>query len=147
MNCAPFYGSRTSRAMNFRHELQLADADCSWIVLIGWKCGYSEPMSWLKLAFGLIREAAGTQLGQEVIGNIRSSGKDNTSETAPIAIDVQALLAEHSARVDRNLETIVGMVNEQDSRLAATIRRQRVWNVALVAGLVVALILAIGAQR
>jgi len=104
-------------------------------------------MSWLKLAFGLIREAAGTQLGQDVIENIRSTGKNNISEPTPIPIDVQALLAEHSARVDRNLETIVGMVNEQNSRLAAAIRRQRVWNVALVAGFVVTLILAVAAHR
>ena len=104
-------------------------------------------MSWLKLAFGLIREAAGTQLGQDVIENIRSSGKSSTAEPAPTPIDVQALIAEQSARVDRNLETIVAMVNEQNSRLDAAIKRQRVWNVALVAGLVVALILAILAQR
>jgi len=104
-------------------------------------------MSWLKLAFGLIRDAAGSQLGQDVIENIRSSGKNNIPEPTPTPIDVQALLAEHSARVDRNLETVVAMVNEQNSRLAATMRRQRVWNIALAAGLVIALVLAIAAQR
>lgn len=30
-------------------------------------------MSWLKLALGLIREAAGTGVGQEMINNMRSS--------------------------------------------------------------------------
>jgi hypothetical protein len=116
-------------------------------VLNATKCSYSEPMSWLKLAFGLIRDAAGSQLCQDVIENIRSSGKNNIPEPTPTPIDVQALLAEYSARVDRNLETVVAMVNEQNSRLAATMRRQRVWNIALAAGLVIALVLAIAAQR
>jgi hypothetical protein len=104
-------------------------------------------MSWLKVAFGVIREAAGTQLGQEVIGNIRSSGRNKTSEPAPSPVDMQTLLAEHRAQVDRNLEAVVTMVNQQNSRLAATIRRQRVWNLTLAAGLVVVLILAIVIAR
>jgi hypothetical protein len=104
-------------------------------------------MSWLKVAFGVIREAAGTQLGQEVIGNIRSSGRNKTTETEPSPIDMQALLAEHRAQVDRNLEAVVAMVNQQNSRLAATIRRQRVWNLTLAVGLVIALIVAIVLAR
>src|SRR5262245_38287829 len=100
-------------------------------------------MSWLKVALGVIREAAGTQLGQEVIENMRSSGRNKTSEAPTSPIDVQALLAEHRAQVDRNLEAVVAMLNEQNSRLAETIRRQRVWNFALAAGLVIALVLAI----
>jgi hypothetical protein len=104
-------------------------------------------MSWLKVAFGIIREAAGTQLGQDVIENIRSSGKNKTSEPPPASPDVDTLLAEHRAQVDRNLEAIVAMVNQQNSRLDATIRRQRMWNVALGAGLAIALILAIVAAR
>ena len=106
-----------------------------------------EGMSWLKVAFGVIREAAGTQLGQEVIENIRSSGRNKTPEPAPSPIDVQALLAEHRAQVDRNLETVVVMVNEQNSRLAETIRRQRIWNLTLAAGLVIVLIVVIVAAR
>jgi len=104
-------------------------------------------MSWLKVAFGVIREAAGTQLGQEVIENIRSSGKNKTSEPAPSPVDVQALLAEHRAQVDQNLETVVALVNQQNSRLADTIRRQRVWNLTLAVGLAIVLILAIVALR
>jgi len=104
-------------------------------------------MSWLKVAFGVIREAAGTQLGQEVIDNIRSSRRNKTSDPAPSPIDVQALLAEHRAQVDRNLETVVVMVNEQNSRLAETIRRQRIWNLTLLAGLVIVLIVVIVAAR
>jgi membrane-bound ClpP family serine protease len=104
-------------------------------------------MSWLKVAFGIIREAAGTELGQEVIGNIRSSGKNRNSEPSPATTDIEALLAEHRAQVDRNLEAVVAMVNQQNSRLDANLRRQRVWNFALAAGLVIALILAIAAIR
>lgn len=104
-------------------------------------------MSWLKVAFGLIREAAGTQLGQEVLENIRSSGRNKPSEPTSAPIDVEALLAEHRAQVDRNLEAIVAMLNDQNSRLAETIRRQRIWNFALAAGLVIAVILAIATAR
>jgi hypothetical protein len=100
-------------------------------------------MSWLKVAFGVIREAAGTQIGQEVIENIVSSGRNKTSEPAPSPMDIHALLAEHRVQVDRNLEAVVAMINEQNSRLAETIRRQRVWNLTLAAGLVTVLILAV----
>jgi hypothetical protein len=104
-------------------------------------------MSWLKVAFGIIREAAGTELGQEVIGNIRSSGKNRNSEPSAAPLDVEALLAEHRVQVDRNLEAVVAMVNQQNSRLDASLRRQRVWNLALAAGVVIALVLAIAAVR
>jgi len=62
-------------------------------------------MRWLKLAFGLIREAAGTQIGQEVIENMRSSARNKPSEPASAPVDVDALLAEHRLQVDRNLQT------------------------------------------
>jgi hypothetical protein len=109
--------------------------------------GYSGTMSWLKVAFGIIREAAGTELGKEVIGNIRSTGKNKNSEPSPAPLDVEALLAEHRAQTDRNLEAVVALVNQQNSRLDASLRRQRVWNFALAAGLVIALVLAIAAAR
>jgi len=35
------------------------------------------------------------------------------------------------------------MLNEQNSRLTETIRRQRIWNFALAGGLVIAIILAL----
>ena len=125
-------------------------ASCDYLPRISagrWKCGYSETMSWLKVAFGIIREAAGTELGQEVIGNIRSSGKNRNSEPSAAPLDVETLLAEHRVQVDRNLEAVVAMVNQQNSRLDASLRRQRVWNLALAAGVVIALVLAIAAVR
>ena len=99
-------------------------------------------MSWLKVAFGIIREAAGTELGQEVIDNIRS-GRNRSSEPVTVAPDVEALIAEHRQQVARNLETVVTMLNEQNVRLNEALRRQRIWNVALAAGLIVAIVLAI----
>lgn len=104
-------------------------------------------MSWLKVALGVIKEAAGTPLGQEVIENLRSSGRDTTSEPEPSPIDMQALLDEHRTYVDRNLEAVVAMVNQQNARLAETTRRQRVWNLILAAGLVIVLIAAIVLAR
>jgi hypothetical protein len=99
-------------------------------------------MSWLKVAFGIIREAAGTELGQEVIDNIRS-GRSRSAEPVTTAPDVDALIAEHRQQVNRNLETIVAMLNEQNARLNEALRRQRIWNIALAAGLAVAIVLAI----
>ena len=105
-------------------------------------------MDWLRLAFGLIRESVGTQVGQEVINNMRSSARKGPSDTAPTpAVDVETLLAEHRAQVDRSLEAVVAMLNEQNSRLAATIRRQRIWNFALAGGLVIVLIAEMIAAR
>jgi hypothetical protein len=102
-------------------------------------------MSWLRVAFGLLREAAGTQIGQEVIQDIRSRARSKPSgpAAAPAPLNVEALLAEHRSQVDRNLEAVVAMVNEQNTRLTATVRRQRTWNLVLGCGLVIALIAAI----
>ena len=100
-------------------------------------------MSWLKVAFGLIREAAGTQIGQEVIQNMRSPARSKASEPAAAPLNVEALLAEHRLQVDRNLDAVVAMLNEQNSRLTETVRRQRIWNLALAGGLVIALIAAV----
>ncbi len=99
-------------------------------------------MSWLKLAFGLIKEAAGTQIGQEVIDNMRG-GRNKTSEPAAAPLNVEALLAEHRLQIDRNLEAVVAMLNEQNARLTETVRRQRIWNFALAGGVVITLVIAI----
>ena len=105
-------------------------------------------MNLLKLAFGLIREAAGTEVGQEVINNMRSSVRNEPSDAAPApAVDFETLLAKHRTQVNRNLDAVVQTVNEQNSRLAETIRRQRLWNFALAGGVVIALIAAMIAAR
>jgi hypothetical protein len=103
-------------------------------------------MSWLKLALGLIREAAGTDVGQEMINNMRSSRRNESPNTeAPQQIDVKALLVEHRLQIDRNLEVVVAQLNEQHAQIEAAIRRQRIWNFALAAGLLAALIAALAA--
>ena len=101
-------------------------------------------MNWLRLALGLIREAAATPAGQDVIDNMRGAAKRKPAgETPEPALDVEAveaMLAEHRSQVDRNLEAIVRMLNEQNLRLTETVRRQRIWNFGLAAGLLAVLI-------
>lgn len=102
-------------------------------------------MSWLTVALGLIREAVGTDAGQEVIGNVRSAMRKETPEGPKPAsrADLESLLTEHRIQIDRSLETVVRMLNAQNEKLTETIRRQRIWNIALAAGFVVALVLAL----
>lgn len=105
-------------------------------------------MSWLKLAFGLIREAAGTDVGQEMINNMRSSARKETPSLGPQQHpDVKTLLAEHRIQIDRNFEVVVARLNEQQAQIQAAIRRQRMWNLALAAGLLAALIAAVAAIK
>jgi hypothetical protein len=103
-------------------------------------------MSWLRVAFNLLREAAGTEEGREVIQNVRSAMRKEpeagTSRTGPDIETVQSLITEHRAQLDRNIEAIVQMLNAQNATLAETSRRQRLWNIALVAGIVIAIVVA-----
>jgi hypothetical protein len=101
-------------------------------------------MSWLRVAFNLLREAAGTQEGREVIQNVRSAMRKDpeggTSRTEPDIETFQSLIAEHRNQVDRNIEAIVQMLNAQNAKLTETNRRQRMWNFALAAGIAIAII-------
>src|SRR5687768_7758591 len=100
-------------------------------------------MNWVQLAFGLIREAVTTDQGREVISNVRSAVRRDSPEPATPVVDVRALLAEQRSEIDKNLETIVQMLNAQNERFLYTIRRLQIWNAALTAALVVVLILAL----
>ena len=103
-------------------------------------------MSWLRVAFGLIREAAGTETGQEVLSSVLSQGRRNPSSgsgSEQVQMDIGTTLAEHRAQIDNNLETMVRMLNAQNEKLTLTIRRQRIWNMALAAGLAVAFLIAL----
>jgi hypothetical protein len=101
-------------------------------------------MNWLKLAFGLIKEAAGTEVGQEVINNVRSSIRKEPAGPPPgPAVDIESLVAEHRAQVDRSLDAIVDKLNEQNTRLEAAVRAQRIWNYALAASVVIVLIVVL----
>ena len=97
-------------------------------------------MSWVRVALGLIREAVGADAGKEVLNNIRGNAPEPSAQTP---VDIDALLAEHRAQVNRNLETMARMLNAQNEKLTETIRRQRIWNVALAAGLVIAIVAAL----
>jgi hypothetical protein len=100
-------------------------------------------MNWVQLAFGLIKEAVTTEQGREVINNVRSAVRRDTPEPAAPAVDVYALLAQQRTEIDKNLDTIVQMLNAQNERFLHTIHRLRIWNAALTAGLVVALLFAL----
>jgi len=109
---------------------------------------YYTEMSWLKLALGLIREAAGTEVGQEMINNMRPSArKEVPSSGPPQHPDVKTLLAEHRIEIDRNFEVVVSRLNEQQAQIQAAMGRQRIWNLALAAGLLAALIAAVAAIK
>jgi len=105
-------------------------------------------MSWLKVALGLISTAVGTEAGREVIGNVRSAIRKDPSATepAPQGLNmetVQSLIAKHREGIDRNMESVVQMLNLQNQKLDQMIRRQRIWNIALAAGIVIAVIVAL----
>jgi hypothetical protein len=104
-------------------------------------------MSWFKIAFGLIREAVATEAGQEVISKVGSAMRKEPSggqpPNQPTGVDVEALLVEYRAQVERNLETIVHMVNAQNRQLQEINRRQRIWNISLAVGLGIASLLAV----
>ncbi len=96
-------------------------------------------MSWVQVALGLIREAVGADAGQEVLNSIRGNAPASSAQTP----DIDALLAEHRSQVDRNLEMMARMLNAQNEKLTETIRRQRIWNIVLAVGLVIAILSAL----
>ena len=50
--------------------------------------------------------------------------------------DLGSALAKQFAVVDQSLDAVVRTLNAQNERLEKTIRRQRIWNVSLAAGVV-----------
>ena len=86
-------------------------------------------MNWVKLAVDLAREA------------MSSAPPPRTEPQQPI--DPGAALAQQFAAIDRNMDAIVSSVNAQNARLERELRRQRTWNYALLAGLVIAVIIAL----
>jgi hypothetical protein len=102
-------------------------------------------MDWLRVALGLIREAAGTEAGREVIDNVRSAIRKDASPAAPPppSIDIETLIAEHRAQVDRNLEVVVQALNAQNQKLEHAVRRQRIWDIALAAGILILFVLVL----
>lgn len=102
-------------------------------------------MSWLNLALGLIREAATTDLGQEILSDMRTGGPRGDPKTAPPSGSDQVRSdqvghwmrsVEDRLKVsDRNTEMLVQMLNAQDEALIRIQKRQRIWNIALGAAI------------
>ncbi len=101
-------------------------------------------MSWVTLALGLIREAATTELGQDIIRDLRSSKSSQKKRSAPT--DAQQVAAwrnavdERISVVDRNIEMLVQMLNSQDETFIRIQKRQRIWNLVLSGAILAALI-------
>jgi hypothetical protein len=108
-------------------------------------------MSWLKVVFGLITTAVGTEEGRQALNNVRSAIRRETPEPGPQTarsadidyLTVQGLLAQQRSEIDRNLEAIVNMLTRQNEALAEINRRQRIWNIALATAFVIAVIVAL----
>ena len=103
-------------------------------------------MSWLRLALGLMREAASTEVGQDIIKDLKESAfKTRQQDLNQMQnIDqVRAFLEARMTVVDRNMEMLVQMLNAQDEALIQIQKRQRVWNLVLAGGVLVAIAVAI----
>jgi hypothetical protein len=88
----------------------------------------------MRLALGLIREAATTELGKEIINDLRSNATRKRQATPTDAEQIGAWrrsVDERISVVDRNIEMLVEMSNAQDEMLLKIQRRQRVWNLVL----------------
>ena len=82
-------------------------------------------MDWINLAFQLTREAL-------------KSGQPEPPKPA----DLGAALEQQFALVDKNFEAVARTQNAQKKKLEETIRRQRIWNFVLAAGIIVVAIVA-----
>ena len=103
-------------------------------------------MSWISLAIGLIREAATTEVGRDIINDLRSnvSGKRRPPPDRPEEVNEwRQSVEERIAVVDRNVAMLVQMLNAQDEMLIKVQKRQRIWNFVLAGGILVAIGLAL----
>jgi hypothetical protein len=85
------------------------------------------PMNWLQLALELAREAM-------------KPGAEPAKPAAPT--DLARALSEQFALIDRNMDAIVRDLAAHNANLERTVRRQRIWNYALAAGVVIAALVA-----
>lgn len=99
-------------------------------------------MSWLRLALGLMREAASTEVGKEIISDLKESAfktrKQDLDQMQNID-QVKEFLEERMMLVDRNIEMLVQMLNAQDETLVQIQKLQRIWNLVLMSGVLVAI--------
>jgi hypothetical protein len=57
--------------------------------------------------------------------------------------DLGEALAQQFAVIDRNFDAVGRMVNAQNQRLERELKRQKIWNYALMAGFVIAITVAL----
>jgi len=84
-------------------------------------------MNWMGLALELAREAMRTGTTPE---------PQRQSEPS----DLGTALTQQFALIDRNMDAFVKTLNAHNAKLEQIIRRQRVWNIALAAALMITLI-------
>jgi hypothetical protein len=90
---------------------------------------YNATMNWMQLALQLTRAAMS-------IG-------DEPKRQPETPRDLGEALAHQFALIDRNIEEVARMVNTQNQRLERELRRQKIWNYALAAGVVIAITVAL----
>jgi hypothetical protein len=115
-------------------------------------------MSWLTLALGLIREAASTGMGQDILNDIRggtkgTKGTKGTTAPTPDAkpgsgpADAEEVgrwmrsVEDRFGVAERNMETLVRMHNAQEESLLRIQKRQRIWNLSLAGAILLLLAL------
>jgi hypothetical protein len=91
----------------------------------GIRWDYNAVMNWMQLALQLTRAAM--SIGDE---------PQRQPETPK---NLGEALAQQFALIERNMEAVAGMVNELNQRLERELKRQKIWNYALTAGLVIAI--------
>jgi hypothetical protein len=86
-------------------------------------------MNWMQLALQLTRAAM--SIGDE---------PQRQPETPR---DLGEALTQQFTLIDRNIEAVASMVHAQNQRLERELKRQKIWNYALMAGLVIAMTMAL----
>jgi hypothetical protein len=86
-------------------------------------------MNWMQLALQLTRAAM--SIGDEPQRQPETPG------------DLGEALTQQFALIDRNIEAVARMMNAQNQRLERELKRQKIWNYALMAGLVIAITVAL----
>jgi hypothetical protein len=87
-------------------------------------------MNWMQLALQLTRAAM-------------SIGDDEPQRQPERPTNLGEALAQQFALIDSNIEAVARMVNVQNQRLERELKRQKIWNYALTAGLVIAIAVAL----
>ena len=93
-------------------------------------------MSWLTVALGLIKEAAGTEVGQDIINDMRPGTQREPPKPGEDAW--RQSVEQRLGVTDRNAEMLVLMLNAQDDALIRIQKRQRIWNLCLAGAIILA---------